>query len=97
MDRLLKKEIIEYKERKQKKESIQKFKETGDFKYIYQNKPYKAYFKHDMTYAGFTDLTKELLYFVIKHLIFLKIRNMVDIKKLLLHWFVNFSIKSPLC
>ena len=30
------------------KETIQKFKETGDSRYIYQNKLDKAYFQHDM-------------------------------------------------
>ena len=31
-----------------KEESIQKFKETGDSGYIYQNKLCKAYFQHGM-------------------------------------------------
>ena len=30
---------------------------------------------------------------MIKHLIFLKIENMMDIKELLLQWFINFLIK----
>ena len=32
------------------KEIILKFKETGDSRYIYQNKLDKAYFQHDMAY-----------------------------------------------
>ena len=32
-------------------ESIQKFKETGDSRYIYQNKLDKACFKNDMAYG----------------------------------------------
>ena len=32
------------------KERIQKFKETGDLPYIYQNKQDKACFQHDMAY-----------------------------------------------
>ena len=36
---------------------IQKFKETGDSRYIYQNKLNKACFQHDMAYGDFQDLT----------------------------------------
>ena len=35
------------------KERIQKFKETGDSGYIYQNKLEKACFQHDMGYRDF--------------------------------------------
>ena len=38
------------------KERIQKFKETGDSRYIYQNELYKACFQHDMAYGDFKDL-----------------------------------------
>ena len=38
------------------KEIIQKFKETGDSRYICQNKLYKACFQHDMAYGDFKDL-----------------------------------------
>ena len=40
------------------KERIQKFKETGDWRYIYQNKLDKACFQHDMVYGDFKDLTQ---------------------------------------
>ena len=40
------------------KERIQKFKETGDSRYIYQNELDKAYIQHDMTYGDFKDLTR---------------------------------------
>ena len=40
------------------KERIQKFKETGDSRYIYQNELDKVCFQHDMVYADFTDLTR---------------------------------------
>ena len=43
---------------KKNKESIQKFKEAGDFRYIYQNELDKACFQHDMAYRDFKDLTK---------------------------------------
>ena len=40
------------------KERIQKFKKTGDTKYIYRNELDKACFQHDMAYGDFKDLTK---------------------------------------
>ena len=40
------------------KERIQKFKETRDSRYIYQNKLDKACFQHDMAYGDFKDLPR---------------------------------------
>ena len=40
------------------KERIQKFKETGDSRYIYQNELDKACFQHDIAYRDFKDLTR---------------------------------------
>ena len=40
------------------KERIQKFKQTGDSRYIYKNKLDKAYFQHEMAYGDFKDLKK---------------------------------------
>ena len=40
------------------KERIQKFKETGDSGYIYQNELDKACFQHDMAYGDFKDLAR---------------------------------------
>ena len=40
------------------KERIQKFKQTGDSRYIYKNELDKACFQHDMAYGDFKDLTK---------------------------------------
>ena len=40
------------------KEGIQKFKETGDTKYIYRNELDKTCFQHDMAYGDFKDLAK---------------------------------------
>ena len=45
-----------YKKTKNK-ERIQKFKETGDARYIYQNELDKACFQHDIAYGDFKDLT----------------------------------------
>ena len=39
-------------------EQIQKFKETGDSKYIYKKEPDKACFQHDMAYGDFKDLPR---------------------------------------
>ena len=39
-------------------ERIQRFKETGYSRYIYQNDLDKACFQHDMDYADFKDLTR---------------------------------------
>ena len=40
------------------KERIEKFKETDDLYYIYQNELDKDCFQHDMTYADFKDLPR---------------------------------------
>ena len=40
------------------KERIQKFKETGDSTYIYQNELDKTCFQHDMAYDDFKGLTR---------------------------------------
>ena len=44
--------FIKYKER------IQKFKQTKDSRYIYQNKPHKACFQHYVAYGDFKDLPR---------------------------------------
>ena len=40
------------------KERIQKFKQTGDSRYIYKNELNKACFQYDMAYGNFKDLKK---------------------------------------
>ena len=40
------------------KDQMQKFKETRDSKYVYQNELDKACFQHDMAYGDFKDLPK---------------------------------------
>ena len=40
------------------KERIQKFKGTGDTRYIYKNELDKACFQHDMSYEDFKDLKR---------------------------------------
>ena len=40
------------------KERMQKFKETGDTKYVYRNELDKACFQYDMAYGDFKDLAR---------------------------------------
>ena len=40
------------------KKRIQKFKQTGDSRYIYKNELAKACFQHDMAYGDFKELIK---------------------------------------
>ena len=42
------------------KERIQKFKQTGDSRYIYKNELGKDCFQHDMAYGDFRDLAKRI-------------------------------------
>ena len=44
------------------KKRIQKFKYTGDTKYIYKNELDKAYFQHNMAYGYFKDLAMKNSY-----------------------------------
>ena len=63
---------------------IQKFKETGDANYIYMNELDKACFVLDAAYSDSKDLTKRTAadkILKIKHLIVLKIQNMMGIKE----------------
>ena len=74
-----------------KTERIKKFKETGDTGYIYRNE--LVCFRHDMTYGDFKDLARRATSDKVlrdKHLILLKIQNMMGIKEVLLQWFINF-------
>ena len=45
------------------KERIQKFKQTGDSRYIYKNEFDKACFQHDIAYGDFKDLEQLLIKF----------------------------------
>ena len=61
------------------KERIQKFKETGDSRYIYQNELDKASFQYDMDYGGLKDLTGR----IVSDKILRDKANMMDIKGVL--------------
>ena len=77
------------------KERAQKFKETRNSWYIYQSKLEKDLDLDHMTYGNFKDLTKQLLikYCFIRHLIFLKFQNMMEINANLLHWSIDVLTK----
>ena len=63
---------------------IQKFKETGDTNYVYKNELDKGCFLHDAAYSDSKDLTKRTVadkIFLKKHLILLRIQNMMGIKE----------------
>ena len=57
----------------QTKALIQKFKETGGSKYIYQNELEKACFQNDLAYGGFKGLARRIL---------IKIQNMMGISSM---------------
>ena len=75
------------------KQRIQKFKETGDTNYINKNELDKTCFAHDAAYSDSKDLLKRsaadieiyiyiyIYIYKIKHLILLKIQNMMGIKE----------------
>ena len=77
----------------------QKFKETGNSRYIYQNELDKACFQLDMAYEDFKDLPRKTVSdktLRVKQLVFLKIQNMMAIKEVLLQWFLNLLIRNLL-
>ena len=66
------------------KKRIHKFKQTGDSRYIYKNELDKACFQHDMAYGDLKNLTKRTSADKVlrdKHLMLLKIQNMMDMKE----------------
>ena len=82
------------------KEKLQKFKETGDSRHIYQNKLDKVCFKHDMVYGDFKDSTRRATFDEILHdKVFDFAKNpKKDIKGVLIQWFINLLIKkTSLC
>ena len=78
------------------KERIQKFKQTGDSRYIYKNELDKACFQHDMAYGDFKNLKRRTAADnVLRDKTFnilLKILNMMDINEVWPLWFINFLI-----
>ena len=67
-------------------ERIQKFKGTGNSRYIYQNEINKVFFQLGIAYGDFKDLSRKK--------ICLEKQNMMDINVDLLQWFINFMIKK---
>ena len=59
------------------KERLQKFKETRDLWYIYQNELDKACFQRDMAYSDLKDLTRRTVsYKVLRHEVFNVAKNL---------------------
>ena len=80
------------------KERIQKFKQTGDSRYIYKNELDKACFQHDMAYGDFKDLIKRTAADkVLKNKAFNIARNPKydRYQRELASVFVHFLIKRP--
>ena len=78
------------------KEKIQKFKETGDSRYTYQNELDMLGF-HDITYGDFKDLTRGTASDkILRHKAFniAKIQNIMEIKEVLLQCFINIFDKK---
>ena len=50
--------MVDQLQKKKKKKRIEKFKETGYSRYIYQNELNKTCFQHDIAYGDFNDLTR---------------------------------------
>ena len=81
------------------KERIQKFKETGDSRYIYRNELHKACFQHDKAYRDFKYFLQRAAadkVLLDKTFNIVKIRLMMDINAKLLQWFITLWIKSLL-
>ena len=78
------------------KKIIEKVKETGNSRYIYQNELDKACFQYDMAYGDFKDLPRTT---VSDKALGNKAFNIAKNPKhyeFLLQWFTNFLIKSLL-
>ena len=76
---------------------IQKFKETGDIKYIYRNELDKACFLHDIAYGDFKDLARITApdkALRDKAFNIAKSSEYDGFEDALLLWFINFLIKS---
>ena len=79
------------------KKRIKRFKESGDWRYIYQNEVDKAFFQHDMTYRRFKELPRRTVSDKVLHN---KAFNVAKnprydgIKKVLLQWFIFFFDKK---
>ena len=75
------------------KQRIQKFKETGDSRYIYRNELDKACFQHNMAYGDFKNLPKWTASKNVlgdTDLILIKTKRMVAIIEALLRCFTKF-------
>ena len=80
-----------------KNKTIQKFKATGDSRYIYMIELDKACFKHDMARKISKIYQEEWLlakYYIARHSKLLVVHSMIDINVDLHHWSTNFVITN---
>ena len=87
--------VLVYHLQKTKKE-YKKY-ETGESRQIYKYKIDKA--KNDMVYSGFSYLPRTTPSDKVLHdkqMILLKIQNIMDVKEVLLQWFINLLIMGLL-
>ena len=80
-----------------KEERIQKFKKTGNTKYIHKNEQDRACFQHGMAFGDVKDLARRTApdkFLRNKAYNIAKIQNMMGIKEYLLLWLVNSLMKS---
>ena len=79
------------------KERIQKFKETRDSRYIYQNELDKSCLQHDIAYGDFVDLTRRTASDkILRDKAFNIAKSPKDdgYQRGLASWFINFLIKK---
>ena len=76
------------------KEQIQKFKETGDSRYIYQRELVKTSFQYNIAYEELLRRIASKKYYPKNHLIILKLQNIMNREKVLVQWFRIFLIKT---
>ena len=79
------------------KKCIQKFRETVDSIYIYQNELGEACFQDEMAYEDFKDLPwRKVSDNILNDEAVTTAKNPKYVKEVMLHWFTNFLIKCLL-
>ena len=81
------------------KKEFKTLKGTGDLRYIYRNELDKACFQHDMAYGNFKDFAKRTASDKVlrdnANIKLLKTQNAMEIKEVLLLWFISSLMKNP--
>ena len=79
------------------KDMIKNYKETEDFRYIYQNVLERSCFQHDVAHGDFKNLNRRAATDKVlrdKAFNIAEVQNMMDINVDLLQWFINLLIKK---